>query len=166
MNNIKYIAKQLPNCRVIPYSKQMQKMKLTYGEMINYANTKDAFTDYYYKEDMYIIYYNDLDDGFNKCYRYRWNIAHELGIKGQEAYEFANIEKSNFSKMLKGERPLKYEFIIPLEKIFGVSLARLMDEDAYKLPVEKENVPFNKGFRYYAYLDDPQLYKNEFNFRR
>ena len=91
------------------------------------------------------------------------NIAHELGIKGQEAYKFANKEKSNISKMLKGERPLKYEFIIPLEKIFGVSLARLMDEDAYKLPIEKENVPFNKGFRYYAYLDDPQLYKNEFN---
>lgn len=91
------------------------------------------------------------------------NIAHELGIKGQEAYKFANNEKSNFSKMLKGERPLKYEFIIPLEKIFDVSLARLMDKDAYKLPVEKENVPFNKGFRYYAYLDDPQLYKNEFN---
>ena len=91
------------------------------------------------------------------------DIAYELGIKGQEAYEFANKEKSNFSKMLKGERPLKYEFIIPLEKIFGVSLARLIDQDAYKLPVEKENVPFNKGFRYYAYLDDPQLYKNEFN---
>ncbi|MBQ7005551.1 MAG: hypothetical protein IJN68_03890 [Clostridia bacterium] len=91
------------------------------------------------------------------------NIAHELGIEGQEAYEFANKEKSNFSKMLKGERPLKYEFIIPLEKIFGVSLARLIDEDAYKLPVEKENIPFNKGFRYYAYLDDPQLYKNEFD---
>ena len=63
------------------------------------------------------------------------NIAHELGIKGQEAYQFADREKSNFSKMLKGERPLKYEFIVPLEKIFGVSLARLLDEDAYKLPV-------------------------------
>lgn len=91
------------------------------------------------------------------------NIAHELGIKGQEAYQFANREKSNFSKMLRGERPLKYEFIIPLEKIFGVSLARLIDEDAYKLPIEKENVPFDKGFRYYAYLDDPELYKNEFD---
>ena len=91
------------------------------------------------------------------------NIAHELGINGDDAYEFASREKSNFSKMLKGERPLKYEFIIPLEKIFGVSLARLVDEDAYKLPVEKSNVPFNKGFRYYAYLDDPQLYRNEFD---
>ena len=91
------------------------------------------------------------------------NIAHELGIKGQDAYKFANKEKSNFSKMLKDERPLKYEFIIPLEKIFGVSLARLLDEDAYKLPTEKVNVPFNKGFRYYAYRDDPKLYKEEFN---
>ena len=43
------------------------------------------------------------------------DIARELGIKGQDTYEFANREKSNFSKMLKGERPLKYEFIIPLE---------------------------------------------------
>lgn len=91
------------------------------------------------------------------------DIAHELGIKGQEAYKFADREKSNFSKMLKGERPLKHNFIIPLEKIFGVSLARLLYEDAYKLPVEKGNVPFNKGFRYYAYLDDPKLYKDEFN---
>lgn len=38
-----------------------------------------------------------------------------------------------------------------------------MNEDAYKLPVEKENVPFDKGFRYYAYLDDPKLYKDEFD---
>ena len=91
------------------------------------------------------------------------DIAHELGIKGQRAYEFADREKSNFSKMLKGERPLKYEFIIPLEKIFGVSLARLLDENSFKLPIEKDNVPFNKGFRYYAYLDDPKLYKEEFD---
>ena len=91
------------------------------------------------------------------------DIAHELGIKGQQAYAFADREKSNFSKMLKGERPLKYEFIIPLEKIFGVSLARLLDENSFKLPIEKDNVPYNKGFRYYAYLDDPKLYKEEFD---
>ena len=36
-----------------------------------------------------------------------------------------------------------------------------MNRDAYKLPVEKENVPFDKGFRYYAYVDDPELYKKE-----
>lgn len=91
------------------------------------------------------------------------DIAHQLGINGKEAYIFAEKEKSNFSKMLKGQRPLKYEFIVPLEKIFGVSLARMLDENAYKLPVEKENVPFNKGVRYYAYLDNPDLYIEEFD---
>ncbi len=91
------------------------------------------------------------------------DIARELGVTGQDAYDFANREKSNFSKMLKGERPIKYELIVPLEKVLGVSLARLFDENAYKLPVEKDNVPFNKGFRYYAYLDEPQLYKDEFD---
>ena len=92
-------------------------------------------------------------------------IAYESGIKGEDAYEFAKKEKSNFSKMLRGERGLKHDFIIPLEKILGVSLARLLDEDAYKLPAEKENIPFDKGFRYYAYLDDPRLYKEEFDIR-
>ena len=91
------------------------------------------------------------------------DIARELGLKGQEAYRFAEKEKANFSKMLKGERPLKYEYIIPLEKIFGVSLARLMNEGAYKLPVEKENVVFDKGFRYYTFADDPELYEKEFD---
>lgn len=91
------------------------------------------------------------------------NIAHQLGIYGQEAYLFAEKEKSNFSKMLQGQRPLKHEFIVPLEKIFGVSLSRIIDEEAYKLPIEKDNVPYNKGFRYYAYLDNVDLYKNEFD---
>lgn len=91
------------------------------------------------------------------------DIAHQLGIYGKDAYAFAEKEKANFSKMLKGQRPLKYEFIVPLEKIFGVSLSRIIDENAYKLPVEKENVPFIKGFRYYAYLDDPDLYRKEFD---
>lgn len=78
-----------------------------------------------------------------------------------DVYEFSKKERYNFSKMLKGERPLKNEFIIPLEKIFGVSLSRLLDEDAYKLPIEKENILLIKGIRYYAWKDDYNLYKNE-----
>lgn len=91
------------------------------------------------------------------------NIAHQLGIRGQDAYAFAKREKANFSKMLNGQRPLKYEFIIPLETIFGVSLSKLLNENSYKLPIDKGNIPFNKGFRYYAYLDNMELYKDEFD---
>ena len=72
------------------------------------------------------------------------SIALQLGYKGQKIYDFIKREKANFSKMLKGNRPLKYEYIIPLEKIFGVSLAKLVEEDAYKLPIEKELVPYLK----------------------
>ena len=89
------------------------------------------------------------------------DIAHQLGIRGNDAYKFAEREKANFSKMLKGERPLKYDFIIPLETIFGVSLAKLLNKDAFKLPIYKENVRFDKGFRYYAYVDEPELYEKE-----
>ncbi|MBQ0102195.1 MAG: hypothetical protein KBT31_05325 [Firmicutes bacterium] len=90
-------------------------------------------------------------------------VGKELGCQGQKCNQFANREKANFSKMLKGERPLKYEFVIPLEKIFGVSLARLTDENAFLLPTEKENIPFDKGFRYYAARDDQELYEKEFD---
>lgn len=86
-------------------------------------------------------------------------VGRQLGEK--DLYEFAKKEKANFSKMLKGQRPLKYEFIIPLERIFGVSLARLLDENSYKLPIENGNVIFNKGLRYYAKKDDYDLYCNE-----
>lgn len=107
-----------------------------------------------------IDYYMHLKE-INNYSNLLYDIATYLGFKGQDAYDFAKREKSNFSKMLKGERPLKFEFITPLEKIFGVSLARLLDEDAYKLPPEKEMIPYLKGFRYYAYLDDMELYKKE-----
>lgn len=129
--------------------------------MLYYPYTGQGGSDMNYLKSN-IDHYMELK-GIRKYSHLLVMIAHELGIKGQSAYEFADKEKSNFSKMLKGERPLKYEFIIPLEKIFGVSLARLLEEDAYKLPVEKGNVPFNKGFRYYAYLDEPRLYKEEFD---
>ena len=90
-----------------------------------------------------------------------YRVALEKGITGKEAYDFAKEQSSNFSKMLKNERTLKRDFIIPLESIFGVSLDRLLNEDAYKLPVEKNNVPFIKGFSYYAYIDEPKLYEEE-----
>lgn len=85
-------------------------------------------------------------------------IAQELGRKGDEIYKFVEDERSNFSKMMKGKRPLKYEYIIPLEKIFGVTLAKLLYDEHYDVEVEKENVSYPKSFRYYAYMDDPKLY--------
>lgn len=84
-------------------------------------------------------------------------IGKELGV--ENSYEFAQKEKANFSKMLKGERPLKRQFIEPLEKILGASLHKLLNESEYDTDFSKEDLPFLKSFRYYAYKDDPKLYK-------
>ena len=87
-------------------------------------------------------------------------IGVELGDRDPDT--FYDKEKSNFSSMINGKRPLKFEFIRPLEKILGVSLARLYDEESYLLPFDRDEIPFIKGFRYYAYKDDMDLYLNEF----
>lgn len=87
-------------------------------------------------------------------------IGAELGDRDLDS--FYEKEKGNFSSMINGRRPLKFEFIRPLERILGVSLARLYDEDSFLLPRKKEDIPFLKGFRYYAYKDDMDLYINEF----
>ncbi len=97
-----------------------------------------------------------------KGYRYYsdllYEIAKKLNKSSSEAKTFVIKEKSNFSKMLNGIRPLKYEYIIPLEEIFGVSLAKLLNEDLYNININKEDIPYLKSFRYYAYKDDPSLY--------
>lgn len=72
--------------------------------------------------------------------------------KDTNPYDKANKEKGNFTKMLKGERPLNKDFYIPIEKILKVSLANLSEDDL-------ENKPFvNRGLRYTASLDDYQKY--------
>ena len=88
-------------------------------------------------------------------------IALKLGIDKTKTIDFAYKEKANFSKMLKGKRHIKYDFIVPLETILGVPLAKILNPFAYMLPIDKENVPYDKGFRYYAYKDDIKLYEKE-----
>ena len=76
---IKAITRSFSNIRLISYSKHMKKMNISYDDMIKFAGTKDAFTDYYAKFNSFIIYYNDIDRNITTSNRYRWNIAHELG---------------------------------------------------------------------------------------
>lgn len=75
--NIKYIVKQFKNCKLIPYSTQIKRCNMSYQQMLSFAGTEDAFTDYV--ENLYLIYYNNLNPIIMKSNKYRWNIAHELG---------------------------------------------------------------------------------------
>lgn len=88
-------------------------------------------------------------------------IGHELGYKNEVLNDWILTTKGNFSKMLLGKRPLNKDYIVPLEKIFGVPIAKLIEPEAYKFLDDKDNIPFVKGIKYYAYKDDMELYKNE-----
>lgn len=53
------------------------------------------------------------------------------------------------------------DYIIPLEKIFCVPISKLIEPDSYFFISDKNDVPFLKGIKYYAYKDDMHLYINE-----
>lgn len=88
-------------------------------------------------------------------------IGIELGYEGGVLEDFVNKSKANFSNSLKGKRSLNIDYVIPLEKIFGVSLAKMLSNNIYSININKEEVPFLKGIKYYAYMDDLDLYNKE-----
>ena len=88
-------------------------------------------------------------------------IGAELGIR--DLNNFVQKEKGNFSKMINGTRTLNDAYIVPMEKILGVPLARLEEPESYKLPIDKTEGPYKKGIQYYAYMDDPKLYDKDFD---
>lgn len=74
---IKDITKSFKNVRLIKYSTHIKRSGVSLKSM--YDVSKDAYTDYSAVTDQYIVYYNDIDKQIMNTYRYRWNIAHELG---------------------------------------------------------------------------------------
>ena len=101
---IKKITKSaFRNVRLIPYSTQMEHRNMSYEDMLSFAGTADAFTDYYADLDLYIIYYNDVDKSKMSSNRYRWNIAHELGhvaLGHHKKYKESRIFRNEISNEL------------------------------------------------------------------
>ena len=97
---IKSLVRSFSNIRLIPYSKHINRMNLSYSQLICFANTLDAYTDYYADKNLYIIYYNDMDKSITLSNRYRWNIAHELGhimLKHQKTHNKTRIFRNELS---------------------------------------------------------------------
>lgn len=100
---IKAIAKSWPNVRVVPYSAQMRRRNFSYLQMLSFAETDDACTDYDGIRDFYIIYYNDISPNKISSNRYRWNIAHELGhiaLNHHKDYKETHICRNSVSSSL------------------------------------------------------------------
>lgn len=76
--DIEYIIENMENVILMPYSKVMEKYNLSYEEMLLFAASSDGFTEYHFKKNSYIAFYNDTEK-LIKTRRYRFTIAHELG---------------------------------------------------------------------------------------
>lgn len=103
---IKAITKSLPNVRLIPYSTQMKRRNLNYSQMISFAGTEDACTDYDANSDLFVIYYNDVSYSHTSSMRYRWSIAHELGhivLEHHKKYSASRIFRNSLSPTLYQE---------------------------------------------------------------
>ncbi len=71
------------------------------------------------------------------------------------AYEKAEREKGNFTKMLKGERELNSKYYIPLERIFDIRIADLLADDSAVKPSYR-----SRGLRYTAATNSYEEFAN------
>lgn len=71
------------------------------------------------------------------------------------AYEKAEREKGNFTKMLNGERELNSKYYIPIERIFDIRIADLLSDDANIKPSYR-----NRGLRYTAAANTYEEFAN------
>lgn len=175
---IKRITRSFKNIRLISYSKQMKKMNITYNQMLNYAETNDACTDYYKDANMYYIYYNDIAPNIVKSNRYRWNIAHELGhvllrhhINNDKTRIFRNSLSTDEYNILENEADYFAQLIlVPHVALLGFKVNTVNQLRT----ICKISNPASKR-RYYEYMDwkshinkndayDNRIFKYYYNF--
>lgn len=73
------IIRNIPYIKLITYSSQIKKHRISYDELIVNAETKDSYVVRENSTGRFCIYYNDIDVHIMSSNRVRWNLAHELG---------------------------------------------------------------------------------------
>ena len=74
--------------------------------------------------------------------------------KHRERYEFCEKNKANFSKMISGARPFKFEYVVPLERILNTTMDYIVNGEESNVGIQLRN----KGIEYTAYLNDYDEY--------
>ncbi len=98
----------------------------------------------------------DIDDlmrmnGIESQQRLLMEILREIGFK--DPYPELEKQKGNFSKMLSGERPLRADFVAPMEKLLHTSLYEIVSGNKVSMKFQ------NKGIRYAAFTDNISEYE-------
>lgn len=100
------------------------------------------------------IYKLMINSGINSYKELLIKIYQQIGDKAV-AYEKAEKEKGNFTKMLKGERELNSKYYVPLEKIFNIRIADILCDDDFVKPSFR-----NRGLRYTAATNSYKEFEN------
>lgn len=146
---IKQISRSFANIRLITYSKQMNLLNMSYNNVLQYLQSSDACTDYYPETDMYYIYYNNLDKNINTSFRFRWNIAHELGhvlLKHHIAYDKTRIFRSSLSDS-------EYDYL-EAEADYFAQLILVPHSPLYAFKIASQN-----NIKYLCHISRPAAYK-------
>ena len=72
----------------------------------------------------------------------------------RERYEFCEKNKANFSKMISGARPFKFEYVVPLERILNTTMDYIVNGEESNVGIQLRN----KGIEYTAYLNNYDEY--------
>lgn len=153
---IKAIVRSFTNIRLVSYSKHMKKENLSYDTMIKFTGTKDACTDYYATDNLYIIYYNDIDRNITTSNRYRWNIAHELGhiiLNHHITHEKTRIFRSELSNSEYDELEEEADYFASLILVPHAALLGFQIKNANSIKIMcKISEPAAKR-RYYEFVE-------------
>ena len=56
----------------------------------------------------------------------------------RERYEFCEKNKANFSKMIGGARPFKFEYVVPLERILNTTMDYIVNGEESNIGTSKK----------------------------
>lgn len=169
------IIRNIPYIKLITYSSQIKKHRISYDELIVNAETKDSYVVRENSTGRFCIYYNDIDVHIMSSNRVRWNLAHELGhvilnhhkMAGLEALRRTGIDNSTYNYLEKEADYFAQLLLVPHAALLGfriensnhikvmckisgpASRKRYYEYNNWKSHVDAKDAYDNRVFHYY-----------------
>lgn len=169
------IIRNIPYIKLITYSSQIKKHRISYDELIVNAETKDSYVVHENSTGRFCIYYNDIDTHIMSSNRVRWNLAHELGhvilnhhkMAGLDTLRRTGIDDSTYNYLEKEADYFAQLLLVPHAVLLGfriensnhikvmckisgpASRKRYYEYNNWKSHVDAKDVYDSRVFHYY-----------------